>query len=157
MTEQLKCDQKPPCPEPAAFRMSWPGSAVRLICKPHAEKARAIAKVLGFAVTLEPVEAPPPEPEPAAKEDGVLWLLCIRADEPSAFHDNLLGVCYDCGADVQFRPYMPKHAIPLCFECLRKRLAGGEKIEMQDPSREQVRELRDLFLVEKATEKATKQ
>lgn len=49
------CEQKPSCPNPAAFKMFWPGQPPTHVCATHATKARAVAGAMGFPLTMEAV------------------------------------------------------------------------------------------------------
>ena len=50
--------------------------------------------------------------------------VCGLLTEPLGFPDNLTGVCADCGAQIQFRPDVPKKPKKICFECFQKTTAG---------------------------------
>ena len=54
----MKCNQQgpPPCPEPAAFRFTWPGKDEQGICALHAPKLKDIANALGLHLQLIPIE-----------------------------------------------------------------------------------------------------
>lgn len=45
--ETKKCNQKD-CPNPAAYRFTWPGRDEDVICETHVDKLKAVANALGF-------------------------------------------------------------------------------------------------------------
>jgi hypothetical protein len=49
------------------------------------------------------------------------FVVCIRADAPSPFADNLTGFCCDCGVKVQYRWHMPRQPKRLCLDCFARR------------------------------------
>ena len=76
------------------------------------------------------------------------WLICLRADELASLADNLLGVCAECKAPVQFSRSAPKEATPVCTVCaavmLRKAEAAGDEIDARITPR-QLRELETFY------------
>lgn len=46
------------CPATATHHMFWPGTAGRLVCTHHLEKARGLAKAMGFDLIAEEVASP---------------------------------------------------------------------------------------------------
>lgn len=46
--------------------------------------------------------------------------ICVTADTPTPFSDNLLGACHECGVRVQFRPYVPVSLPKLCIPCAHR-------------------------------------
>jgi hypothetical protein len=61
--------------------------------------------------------------EEAEKSD---YLVCIRADMPSPFKDNLTGFCCKCGAKVQFRWHAPRKPKRICFLCVTEEAKNSE-------------------------------
>lgn len=59
----------------------------------------------GDSIMLGDVEIPVVSSEEAEDSD---FVVCVRADEPTPFTNNLTGVCFDCAVAVQFRPSAPK-------------------------------------------------
>ncbi|MBU6232575.1 hypothetical protein KGP36_08170 [Patescibacteria group bacterium] len=58
-----------------------------------------------------------PTPEELDDVNGYT-VACIRADQSTRFTDNHYGTCLHCGAEVQFRPYVPAAAKKICAECV---------------------------------------
>jgi len=48
------------------------------------------------------------------------FLVCIAADSPSPFDDNLTGFCSECGVKVQFRWHAPRKPKRICIFCAAK-------------------------------------
>lgn len=68
-----------------------------------------MSKLLVDAFTLKPVNS-----EQAEAAD---YCVCLRKEDATPFSDNEFGVCCACGAEVQFRPYMPKRPPKICLPC----------------------------------------
>lgn len=45
------------CPNPAAFRYTWPGRDESFICEAHTPKLRAVANAMGLHLQLIPVDS----------------------------------------------------------------------------------------------------
>ena len=56
------------------------------------------------------------------------FLVCVTADTPSPFEDNLTGFCVECGVKVQFRWHAPRKPKRICMACMvlmeTKRIEG---------------------------------
>lgn len=52
--------------------------------------------------------------------DAADFLVCIPADAPSPFADNLKGYCSHCGVQVQYRWHAPRKPKPICVACAVK-------------------------------------
>lgn len=55
-----------------------------------------------------------------AEAETVDYLVCMRADSPSPFNDNLTGFCCKCGVKVMFRWHAPRKPPRICLECMSK-------------------------------------
>jgi hypothetical protein len=56
--------------------------------------------------------------------------VCVLATVKTPFTDNLIGVCSDCGREVQHRPHLPKAPRKICMDCaakLMKEMSGEDK------------------------------
>jgi len=45
------------------------------------------------------------------------FIICLRADMPSPFPDNLRGLCSRCHAAIVYRPHIPHPSTLVCLEC----------------------------------------
>jgi hypothetical protein len=45
------------------------------------------------------------------------YVLCLRADVPSAFADNIRATCSRCRSDVLHRPHIPQPSTLICLQC----------------------------------------
>lgn len=52
-------------------------------------------------------------------------VVCMLADYPTPFSDNVFTVCADCSSAIQHRPYAPKKPRKLCIDCAMARVTGG--------------------------------
>ena len=57
---------------------------------------------------------------------GVTTVVCVTADTPSVFGDDVLAPCAGCGVTVCHRPYIPPHVIKLCPTCALRPVKGAE-------------------------------
>jgi hypothetical protein len=48
------------------------------------------------------------------------FLVCVPADTPSRFEDNLTGFCCKCGIKVIYRWHAPRKPKRICMECMVK-------------------------------------
>lgn len=48
------------------------------------------------------------------------FLVCVPADTPSSFTDNLTGFCSHCGVKVIYRWHAPRKPKKICLECMVK-------------------------------------
>lgn len=53
------------------------------------------------------------------------FVVCVPADWPTPFSDNLTTTCHDCGCAVVHRPYAPKRPPKICLNCVTARINGG--------------------------------
>jgi hypothetical protein len=53
---EIDCEQVD-CHEPAEFTYSWPGKGTMQACAPHAKKAQAVMKAMGYELMLIPWKA----------------------------------------------------------------------------------------------------
>ena len=100
---------------PATWRMYWPGRASAIhVCEAHADKAREIAKAMGFELAIEPfgfgvlehdqVQAEPPELDRDTAAtlvdlvEGVLGGCLHPQTEPEHPSTSSALWCTDCGA-----------------------------------------------------------
>lgn len=58
--------------------------------------------------------------EDAEKVD---YVICMPADTPTPFDDNLTGFCCMCGIKVIYRWHIPRKPALVCIECALKGLA----------------------------------
>ena len=57
-----------------------------------------------------------------AEAEEVDFVVCMPADTPSPFTDNLTGFCCECGIKVIYRWHAPRKPKRICMECMTKRL-----------------------------------
>lgn len=50
------------------------------------------------------------------------YVVCMPADTPSPFTDNLVGHCCECGVKVIYRWHAPRKPKKICLVCMTKRL-----------------------------------
>lgn len=55
---------------------------------------------------------------------GVDAVVCLTADAPSPFRDDVLVPCAGCGVTVRHHPYIPAHVEKLCPDCALRRQGG---------------------------------
>jgi len=48
------------------------------------------------------------------------YVVCVPADTPSPFDDNLTGFCCECGIKVIYRWHAPRKPKRLCMDCFVK-------------------------------------
>lgn len=53
------------------------------------------------------------------------FMVCMPADTPTPFTDNLHGFCCECGIKVMYRWHAPRKPKRICFRCMTKRLEKG--------------------------------
>lgn len=53
-------------------------------------------------------------PDQDARE---MLVICLRADGPSYFNDDVIAECDRCHMPVRHRPHVPLGAIPICTTC----------------------------------------
>jgi len=46
------------------------------------------------------------------------YVVCMPADSPSPFTDNLRGHCSVCNQPIIFRPHVPKKPPKVCIHCM---------------------------------------
>jgi hypothetical protein len=51
-------------------------------------------------------------------DESCEFLVCIRADEPTRFTDNVFDFCCMCGVKVQLRPHAPTAPKRVCYKCI---------------------------------------
>ena len=56
---------------------------------------------------------------------GVDTVVCVTADTPSVFGDDVLVPCVGCGVTVRHRPYIPPHVTKLCPTCALRQVEGA--------------------------------
>lgn len=54
-------------------------------------------------------------------DDDEFLVVCVSSSARTAFRDNVLANCVDCGTELQHRPHVPKHFKPICHDCALKR------------------------------------
>ena len=50
-------EQTVPCKNKAKYKLTWPGTDERFVCKRHANQFRGIAKAMGFHLQIIPLDA----------------------------------------------------------------------------------------------------
>ena len=65
MSDLTKCNQKPACANPPAYRFTWAGQDEAAICEEHAAKLRNISAAMGYYCQLIPLAAPEVHVPPA--------------------------------------------------------------------------------------------
>jgi hypothetical protein len=53
------------------------------------------------------------------------FVVCITADIPTSFTDNVQTTCCDCGTAIVHRPHMPAEVPKICMGCMVLRAKGG--------------------------------
>jgi len=83
MSDLTKCNQKPACANPPAYRFTWAGRDEVAICEEHAKRLHQIAEAMGYYCQLIP--------------------LPLREDERVEVCDECgaVGPVYLCGASVR--------------------------------------------------------
>jgi hypothetical protein len=59
------------------------------------------------------------------------FLVCVPANTPSRFEDNLTGFCCECGVKVIYRWHAPRKPKRICMDCMVKL---GEQEQSKDAS-----------------------
>jgi len=63
-----------------------------------------------------------------SEAEKVDFLVCMPADTPSPFDDNLFGFCVKCGVRVMFRWHAPRKPQRICLQCATKlEMKGDDK------------------------------
>lgn len=73
-------------------------------------------------------------------------LVCIGANQPAAFDDNLKAPCSDCGVMLQFRPHVAYIQRKLCFACATEAIDGEDEPVTIHLTKKTQRELRQYRL-----------
>ena len=55
-SDLTKCNQKPACANPPAYRFTWAGQDEAAICEEHAAKLRSICAAMGYYCQLIPLD-----------------------------------------------------------------------------------------------------
>lgn len=50
--------------------------------------------------------------------EEVAFVVCMAADGPSYFADNLTGFCCKCGIKVMYRWHAPRKPKKICLQCM---------------------------------------
>lgn len=50
------------------------------------------------------------------------WVVCVRANSPTAFDDDEYGLCSVCQEVIRFRPSVPDKPPKICIVCLSEKL-----------------------------------
>ena len=53
-----------------------------------------------------------------AQAEGCDFMVCVRADQPTPFHDNFTGLCCRCGVKIQYRWHAPRKPKRVCVDCV---------------------------------------
>lgn len=56
-SDLTRCNQKPDCPNPPAYRFTWAGRDEAAICSAHAVQLAYISKAMGYYCQLIPLDA----------------------------------------------------------------------------------------------------
>ena len=60
------------------------------------------------------------------------YVVCLRADVPTMFNDNVRAVCMRCGTTIQHRPHIPQPAHLICLQCLHAiEAAAGRRFDYE--------------------------
>ena len=54
-------------------------------------------------------------PDDAAEDADMV--VCMPANFPSPFHDNVTAPCAQCGEPIIYRPHVPKRPAKVCISC----------------------------------------
>ncbi len=65
MSDLTKCNQKPACENPPAYRFTWAGQDEAAICEEHGRKLAGLAAAMGYYCQLIPLAAPEVHVPPA--------------------------------------------------------------------------------------------
>ncbi len=68
-------------------------------------------------------------PDEDARE---MLIVCLRADGPSYFDDDVIGECDRCHMAVRHRPHVPLGVIPICMICFAAERAQQGKPGIED-------------------------
>ena len=49
--------------------------------------------------------------------NDIPFVLCVRADVPTPFTDNVKGICARCHSAVVHRPHIPTPSTLICMQC----------------------------------------
>lgn len=71
-------------------------------------------------------------------------VICMPADTPSPFEDNMVGRCSVCSREVIYRPHAPKRPPKICLPCFME-VEGQEPCDIvtSKPMADDVRGLHD--------------
>jgi hypothetical protein len=53
-----------------------------------------------------------------AKANEADYMICVPADYPTPFTDNLTGFCCRCGFKIQYRWHAPRKPKKICMKCM---------------------------------------
>jgi hypothetical protein len=63
-------------------------------------------------------------------DDATVILVCGLVDGPLYLPDNLVGRCYECRRQVQYRPHAPKNHILRCLGCAVDMIGPDDTVEV---------------------------
>lgn len=72
------------------------------------------------------------------------FVVCLTADRPVHFTDNLFGDCVECGCRVQFRPHAPPGA-RICLRCFQEKVAEDKDPVVFVTTPEQIAEIKEDY------------
>jgi len=61
-------------------------------------------------------------------DDDEMLIVCMPADQPTPYTDNVRGTCTFCGSAVQHRPHMPAGCRLCCLKCFAERKEETDRL-----------------------------